>query len=248
MIRKLLLLLVLIQPGGISFAQEESHLLQAKLQTTLDNYTLNEDTFLQALTKVAGQFELPMGIVWIKNQKTSPRINRRWTHVTLYQVMKTLVGSQPGYDFEVKNGVVRVFPHGDLEDKKSFLNIKIDEFEVKNEVAGWTNHRLHVLVKRIVSPPPPSPPGAGEAWSFGSNADDRPVSFTLKNVTVRDVLDRLTLSSASKIWIVMYSEDSRLTKTGFHRTASLFSNTPIPEDNQPVWAVLRWGFIPPQQP
>ncbi len=248
MISKLLLLLVLVQPSGISFAQEGARVLEAKLQTRLDSYALTADTFLQALTKVASQFELPMGIVWIEGPETPAVFKHTWTHATLHQVVDTIVASHPGYDSAIKNGVLRVFPRGDLDDKSSFLNLKIDEFEVKNEIAGKSIRRLHRVVKEIVSPPPPSLPGGGEAWSFGSNADDQPVSFTLKNVTVRDVLDRLTLSSASKIWIVTYSQDSRPTKTGFRRTASLFNDTPIREDDEPAWAVLRWGSIPPKQP
>ena len=41
--------------------------LQTKLETNVQDYTLREGSFVQALAHVATEFEIPMGIEWIRD-------------------------------------------------------------------------------------------------------------------------------------------------------------------------------------
>jgi hypothetical protein len=129
-------------------------------------------------------------------------------------------------------------------DKHSFLNLRIDRFEVQNEFVGVANKRLNSLVNRIVSPPPPSPSGAREAGSTATGKGDRQVSFKLENATVREILDKLSLAADKKIWIVTYAENATLTRTGFRRTVSFYGASPIPDAYQPIWMLLQWDIEP----
>jgi hypothetical protein len=54
------------------------------------------------------------------------------------------------------------------------------------------------------------------------------------------VLDALALLSDKKIWIVTFTRNPELTVTGFRRAVSLWNFSPIPDDKQPVWDILRW--------
>lgn len=240
----ILFLMLLLQPVWVSQPSEEPQSLQRRLQVNLEQYTLSADTFLQALTKVATQFEIPMGIEWVQAPVSLRNVNLSWQRVTVYQVVKSLVESQPGYEVEISNGVVHVFPRGSPRDPHNFLNLRIDKFKVQNEPVAVANHRLHALVKRIVSSPPPSPPGAGEAGSIATSTDDRQVSLELENATVRDILDKLILAGVFKIWIVTYPESPALTKAGFRQVLSLYRSS-VPGEEAPVWALLRWGVEPP---
>ncbi|MGH9915707.1 MAG: hypothetical protein ACRD63_10525, partial [Pyrinomonadaceae bacterium] len=220
--------------------------MQTKLRTKVENYTIAADTFLQALTRVAAKFEIPMGFEWVKAPDTLRSINRSWQRATVYQIIESLVKAQPGYDFRISNGVVHVFPHGSLTDEHNFLNIRIDKFEVQNEFVEVASERLRSRVRGLIRQPPPSPPGArqtgkGVAGSMVIDMRDRQVSFRLVNSTVRDVLDKLSLAAGFKIWVVTYPETPTFTNAGFRRTSSLYTDNIIPDENQPIWRLLLWN-------
>ncbi len=240
----LLLATLLLQPIWAWPPPPGEQGLQVKLRARLENYTIIADSFPQALTKVAAQFEIPMGIEWIRTPATQREIRRSWRHTTAYGVVESLVKSQRGYNFGIANGVVHVFPQGALMDRSSFLNHRINKFEAKNEFAGVLSYRLRELLKRTVSPSLPSSPALGTGVSIATGAGDRRITFRLVNATVRQVLDKLGLATDFRIWIVTYPED--LTETGFRRVASLYTSSAVPDNEQPVWAFLRWGDALPK--
>lgn len=83
------------------------------------------------------------------------------------------------------------------------------------------------------------------AFSIGATGDSR-VEMELKDITVEGVLDALAISSKRQIWIVTFSNDTRLTHRGLRRTISLWNEKPVPDEDQPVWDLLRWGNpLPP---
>src|SRR2546428_763418 len=93
---------------------------------------------------------------------------------SVYQILESLVKSQPGYELDVENGVVHVFQKDSLTDKRSFLNIQIHKFEVHNEFGANVSRRLMALVNQIVSPPVPSSlKGGGVASSWPTSTDDQ---------------------------------------------------------------------------
>ena len=219
-------------------AEEE---LPAKLQRQVEEYTLTADNFLQALTKTAAQFRIPIGVEWIRSPMTSGTVQFSWRSATPEGILRALVDSQPGYELEVKNGIVHIFPRKSVADKNNFLNIQIDKFSVRNEYVAFASHRLWAQVHRTVVPP--LTPGGGEAGSIASGAGDRQISFELENVTVRDILDKLALAAGLKVWVVTYPENPSLTRAGFRSAISVF-NENYPIDAQPIWDLLLWGFDP----
>jgi hypothetical protein len=242
----LLLATLLLQPIWALPPPPSEQGLQVKLRANLENYTVAAETFPQALTKVAAQFEIPMGIEWIRTSATQREIRRSWRHTTVYGVVESLVKSQSGYDFAIANGVIHVFPKGALMDRSSFLNHRINKFEAKNEFAGVLSYRLRELLKRTISPPLPSSPALGTAGSIATGAGDRRITFRLVNASVRQILDKLSLATDFRIWIVTYPEDRTLTETGFRRVASLYTSSSVADNEQPVWAFLRWGDALPK--
>ncbi len=115
---------------------------------------------------------------------------------------------------------------------------------MKNEFVRFASNDLRVRVGRIIRPP--TQPGLGIAGTMATGMGDRKVSFTLVNAKVRDILDKLSLAADFKLWIVTYPESRTLTKSGFRRTASLYTNNVVPDEEQPVWALLQWGDALPK--
>ncbi|HUE83856.1 MAG TPA: hypothetical protein VMM84_17265, partial [Pyrinomonadaceae bacterium] len=214
---KFFLALLLVSSNWTLPPLPERQGLQGKLETRLESYTVIADNFPQALTKIAAEFEIPMGIEWVRTPATLRKVERTWQRSTVHQVVASLVTSQPGYDFTIRNAVAHVSYRGALTDNSSFLNQRIGKFEAKNEFVGMVSYRLRELLKPIVGTPIPGEPGVGMAGSIATGAGDQRVSFRLVNATVREILDKLSLAADFKIWIVTYREDRTLTRNGFRR-------------------------------
>jgi hypothetical protein len=224
-----------------SQAQED---LDKKLQAEVSGYTVAEDSFVQALTKVASDFKLPMGIEWVRDPGTVGKVNLSLRHTTVRSVIETLVATQKGYDSRKENGVVHIFQREVGSGERNFLNLTVEKFEVRNEFVGMASQDLRALVKRTVSPPR-IVTGGGEGRSYGAGIGERRVSFKLEKVTVRNILDYLLPLAGFKVWIVTFGNTSSLTPTGFYRTTSLWNPGPLPDQEQPVWDLYIWGATLP---
>jgi len=237
-----LLAMLLLQPSDLAEAVNKTPSLQARLQAKVDEYAISEETFLQALLRLAAQFEIPLGVEWVRPSKPDGEIDLVFTGETVREILCSVVRSQPGYTFRVEGSIVHVFPEGALVDRGSFLNLSIRKFELENEFGAYASHKLHNIVQTIVSPPD-WPPGSGVAGSIASGEEDRRISLTLENATVRDILDAIASATHMNVWVVAYPEKTTLTPKGFYRTLSVGGEI-VPDDYQPVWVLFRWGYDP----
>jgi hypothetical protein len=215
--------------------------LDTKLGTTVHDYRMSPVNFVEALTHLASDFEIPMGIEWVDTPAARSRLNFSWQHATVREAIRAIVKSQPGYQMEVKLGIVHIYPSKLIRDRQNILKIKIRDFEVHDEFADVASRKLHELVKLIVYRPKPQRGPGGIAGSGAATLDTPRISLRLQNATVEDVLDALVAASGRKIWIVTLPDDATLTATGYRRTRSLWSKFPIPDDEQPVWDLFHWG-------
>ncbi len=225
-------------PASVPEAHQE---LNTKLDTKVHDYNLSAANFVEALTHVVGEFEIPMGIEWVDTPTAKARLNLSWKNATLEEVIRSITESQPGYQMEIKSGLVHIHPSKLIRDRQNFLKIKIKAFQSHDELDDVVSSKLRDLVKLTVSPPRPQR-GRGGIGSSGAATLDVPrINLRLQGVTVEDVLDALVTASAKRIWIVTFSDDPKLTTTGYRRTLSLWNSSPIPDNEQPVWDLFHWG-------
>lgn len=235
-------LLLLHLPFASAAAVNPQSRLDATLHSTVDVYSLNASSYVEALTTVASDFKIPMGIVWIRSNTTERKLDLLWKRTSVVHVLETVVRSAPGYKLEVKNGVANIAPD-DLNPEQNFLNIRVDRFSVQNVVAETASHRLRDVARLRVSPNLISPGRllGGMGYSQASRTDEPKITVSLENASVRTILDTLLLDSTRKIWIVTFPSDTALTKGGFRRTSKLGNTNSIADDEQPVWELFRWG-------
>jgi len=191
--------------------------------------------------KVADEFQIPMGIQWTKTQYTLRSVDLSWKTGDVRGVIATLTRTTPGYAFDTVDGVVHVFLKSGISARQDFLNLKVQRFEVKNEVIGLADRKLRRIVRSTVSPPKPLSPGAGEGGSMAARVGEEGISLELENSRVRGVLDKFVLLSERRIWVVTLTDSPALTPTGFRRTELLRWHQPIPDEEQPVWDLFRWS-------
>lgn len=77
--------------------------------------------------------------------------------------------------------------------------------------------------------------------SLGVEVGDPNLTLRLRDVSVEDVLDALTLASDRGVWIVTFAPAGQLTPTGFRRTASPLGSEGVA---RPYWELLKWGRRP----
>jgi len=215
--------------------------LDAKLRTRVDSYQLQANNFVEALTRAASDFQIPMGVEWVNTAAAAARVSLSWKNATMREVLQAIVKTQPGFEMFVRTGVVHVLSPKLIPDRENPLKLDVNAFEVHDVSAESASRKLREIVKRTISPPSPQRGDGGGAGSGFSNIDDPKISVGLKNVTVGDVLDALALTSARRIWIITFKDDPTLTATGFRRTLTLWNNFPIPDGEQPIWDLLHWG-------
>lgn len=139
---------------------------------------------------------------------------------------------------QVSNGIVHVSPT-EITPEQNFLLIKIDEFVVQHQVLPLAMRNLHELVKMAISPPKPHA-NVGSGGSLGGNTDEPQFDLQIEHASVEEILDSLAKASQRKIWIATFDDSFILTASGFRRTMSLWSDSPVPESEQPVWDMFGW--------
>jgi len=218
--------------------------LYSKLSTRVEDYSLNADDLVHAFVAVADKCQIPMGIQWVVTPNAKQGVKLFWKSATLMQVLNDISKTQNGYIVQVRNGIVHI-SNSRIQSKQSFLTLKLQTFEVKNEIVGMASRKLRGIVKLTVLPPKIGPTGVG--GNMFAKADEGPITLQLADSSVEDILDAFATASSKKIWIVTFVDSYIPTGTGFHRTVSLW-NFHIPDDEQPIWDLFSWSDAVPSLP
>jgi hypothetical protein len=251
---KRLMVILLLSLGGraLTLGQERpdtTNALQRDLDSTVDSYSVDANSALLALIKVATDFRLPMGIEWIKAAGSGVRYIHSWQDTTISAIIRDIVDSQTGYQMDTTGTglVVHVRPTVFRLDNGDIVNAHIGSFEVRREFVASASRRLERLAGALMVPLERSPVGSGVASSIGTGMDDQKVTIRVEDGSVRDILDHLCLATGLKIWIVAYPALETRTATGFLRTVSLYNDIPIEDRWQPIWTFLPWGHSEPSE-
>jgi hypothetical protein len=205
-----------------------------RLDKNVANYNLGTFNFVEALIRVAADFRIPMGISWINAPPARAAMPFAWKAATVRQIIQDIANAEPGYSVQVRDGVAHIFPES-IPDRENFLKMKIEDFSAHDAYVEVASFKLHTLVT----------PRTYGMISIGATGDSK-VDVELKGRTVADCLDALALASNRRIWIVTFTDEKSLTANGFRKTSSLWTDKPTPDEEQPIWQLMRWGDpIPP---
>jgi hypothetical protein len=247
MLTKIALLLFILQTSltpPTDSGLQRSEAINAKLQVNVLSYQLQANNFVEALARVASDFQIPMGIEWIDRPSARAKVSFAWENTTVGKVLQAVVKTQPGFEIVVGASTVHVFSPDLIPASENPLKLHINLFEVHNVPVEYASRQLHSTVKRIMSPAK-LPQGIGGVGGSGfSNIDDPKISMQVKNASVEDALNVLTQTSTRKVWVVTFSNNPDMTATGFRRTSTLWNTTRIPDEDQPVWDLLHWSDKP----
>jgi len=203
------------------------------------DYRLVADNFAEGLIRVAQDLQIPAGIQWVDLPTARVKVDMSWRDATGKEIVEAIVRTQPGYDLAVRNGILHVFPVGVPADQ-NFLTVQVGSFAVHNQVVQVAARKLRALVQLTTAPPKAGMTG-GIGGSLAVSTAEPKMSVSVENASAEDALDALVTHSEKKIWVVTFLDNAALTPSGFRRTRTLWNNSPVPNDQEPVWDMFGWG-------
>lgn len=223
----LFLLLGLVSVSTASGRSPQDY-LATRLNKPVSGYNPGTLNFVGALIRVSTDFRVPMGIAWVDLPESRAKRRFAWKNATVNEIIRDIVKTQSGYHVEAREGVLEIIPP--IPDNENFLKIRVGHFSVEDQYLEIVNYRLHSLV---------APVEGNHQISIAGPGDSK-ISLNLSDANVENVLDAICAASNRKIWVVTFSDDSKLTSRGLRKTISLWSARPSRPD-EPGWDTVRWG-------
>jgi hypothetical protein len=216
--------------------------LDCRLALAPVKYVIRARNLADATARIASDFGIPLGIEWLDNPASVP-IDASFELTPVKNILESVVRAQPGYDLDFKHGVVHVFSVEVRDRPENFLNAPIPSFAASDEYIRVVDNRLRRAVANdanLISQKRST--AGGCAGSFAVGGGERRISFSLKNVLVREILDEEIKIGGYPIWIVTFPQKrTKLTPAGYFFTESV-SDPTFPDSAQPAWNLLFWGF------
>lgn len=209
----------------------------------VENYSLETNSFIDALLKISARFQFPLGVEWVKSADTLKPIQFSWTRTTLTEILRAVVSTPIGYDWRMEDGVVHVFNRTLMENPRNPLNVVIQSFGQAPQTVGFANAVLSGMVGNVVR----HPESHGIAGSVLGYPGEPEFRFPAENVPARTVLNEIVMAglltagpSTQRIWIATFPEPPTFSRIGFLEVVPTFAS----DQNPPFWNLLRWGAAP----
>lgn len=197
--------------------------------------SLQSSSFIDALFKVASQFELPLAVEWMKSPDTLKPIRLSRNYTNAGEALDAVVSAQSDYDWRLESGIVHVFQKTIVNDPRNPLNARTTLPDGNWTVIDANNFLLQSIGPLVDSIGPkvvPVPAPFEEEPQFPLGAHD---------ALVREVLNKVITASKKKIWVAIFPSDLPLTTKGFWDTTAMYDPRYIKPEDQPFWIFLRWG-------
>ncbi len=173
---------------------------------------------LDQLSEVAKTFDILMGIEWTQSAecKASPADVR--SEETVRELLNSIVRFCPAQTLTVDQGIVHVrsrfsrHPH-------NILNLRLWRFQIKDGNVYDAEHELFLGIDMELHP---QKYAGGYNGGYGYPGDDAfsisNITFTGRNIAVRDVLDRIVKANGNSLWVVRLNTASLNPRVPFSRT------------------------------
>jgi hypothetical protein len=217
--------------------------------TEVQSYSIEANSFVEALLQISAQFKLPLGVEWIKTANTLKPVQFSQSRTTVADIIDSVVALHSGYEWRTEAGVIHVFQRGLVQDGRNPLNVSIKSFDARPESVAMAINDLSQLVSHPVRHPELAEGIAGSVPS----GDNEPVfSFAAQNAPARAILNKIVTAGIAlafprmrRIWIATFPESPVLSPTGYLETAPVW-NLNV-DSEQPFWILLAWAESPPEK-
>jgi hypothetical protein len=228
--------------------------LETKLGQKAD-FIPQSSSALERLVEVAKHYRIPMGVEWIEQRAPEAQPLSLQPGATVRDLIEAVI--PPAYQLSVEHGVLNVGQPVTVNDPKNPLNIRIPRFYVENRNLKQAQALLRVKLEMALYPEEYKEGYISDSGS-GSPGDAKKFSLSGQDLTVREILNKITEADGDSLWLVRLRyepakegelptlKNVRLGErqsTGLSgedaRTSSDRRKDPIQEENE-----FRWEFIP----
>ncbi len=190
---------------GVAFLITQAVLgqdLQSRLAQNADFVpTANSQKGL--LVEIAKHYKLPMGIEWAYDLKEKPIISLT-PQPTVEALLELVLAQAPSYFMEIKDGVINIRHTSYSEDSRNFLTLRLPEYKAKKVNVFAAEWQLRLEIHRTIHPEQYSngfnggygQPDRGDGFNISN------ISYSGKNVKVRDVLNAIVKQNGNALWLV----------------------------------------------
>jgi hypothetical protein len=133
------------------------------------------------------------------------------------------------------DGVVHIFATRLLDDARNFLNIRLREFSLEKANMGAARYYLWGAIISHLHPRG----GFGGGWGGYSRYKDfdvKKITFSCRDLTVRQALSKIVEVQANALWVVRIRERQVMKGEPF------YVQIPGPEEGEPATS-FDWQFI-----
>ncbi|MEM4282842.1 MAG: hypothetical protein QXN89_04190 [Candidatus Woesearchaeota archaeon] len=187
--------------GIYSFGQNsETELLNRKI-----TIQVSQATFVYALAKLAGEYEIPIGLEKAATHKDERKIDLDFKETNLKEVLDSIVKQEPAYRWELTDGVINFIP---AKDRHEFLAILLDTSI--NKYAPAEDSDRFDLRNRILELPEVRNLMTSQGIRVYMFSDEYSIfrrisgrkNLSAFNTTVRGILNKVIRESEYKTWLV----------------------------------------------
>lgn len=162
-------------------------------------------TALEQLIEVAKRFHIPMGIEWAEQPDAEnmpmPPLG---DDATVRDLLTAIIGQSPLHIMTIDNGIVHVASSALVVNPKNILNLRIEYFSIRNEDLYEAEWKLGLDIDMEFHPEKYENGYMG-GHGHGVEPNDvfavRNISFSGKNLTVREILNGIAKANGNALWV-----------------------------------------------
>jgi hypothetical protein len=162
------------------------------------SFNIRDLNMIDALLQLGREQQIPIGIEYIDATAFRSRITLHAQDTTVGRLLDTITHAQ-GYSWFPEGNVVTLTHNGALQGRKNFLNLRISEFTLKREMTLQAASQL--LLGKLYFVQHPHPTGIVGDYPSG-NPQFRAGPWTMRNATVRQILNRIVSQHNNGAWVV----------------------------------------------
>lgn len=190
----------LLFASGMSNAVEQNpeSKIRAKLKAPVRSFDNQNKPLIPTLLKIAADYHLPMGIEKVVKEAVEKPITVKLHQGTVAQLLDLAVAQLPGYSWASREGAIHIYGAEEMNQPSNLLNQILPYFTVKNETLDDANMKLRQMFFAAVE----NLGGAYVGSYIGTpGLGEKRISLTMRNSTVRSILNRLAALHGEAVWI-----------------------------------------------
>jgi hypothetical protein len=215
--------------------------LNDKLSASAD-FIPSDSAVTEQLIEIAQHYQIPMGIEWFDVADKQAHVSVMPQRSTVIELIKSVVKRTPGYTAEIRNEVVLI-KHSSFSDQRlNFLNLRLTQFKADKVNVFGAEWLLRVAINRTLHPEAYASASNG-GYGYGHNIDDNfdveNISYTGRDVRVREVLNAIIKQNGNALWIVEFTPSKLMDNEPFFAQRSHGTDV----DTRFVWRIVPLSHL-----